>query len=93
MTIADPLGLDDVESMALSPHFFEPITTAPILVTLGGAETPEFHCQTDQFVEKWKLNEAPLEYHSEPDVDHFLVVERLANNDSDIFKKVKSWLL
>ena len=88
-TIADALGLDDVESMALSPHFFEPITTAPILVTLGGAETPEFHWQTDQFVEKWKLNEAPLEYHAEPDVDHFGVVERLASKDSQIFKKSK----
>ena len=27
------------------------------------------------------------------DVDHFDVVERLANNDSDIIKKVKSCLL
>ena len=35
-TIADALGLDDEESLALSPHFFEPNTDAPILVTLGG---------------------------------------------------------
>ena len=93
ITISDALGLDDVESMDLSPHFFEPITTAPILVTLGGAETPEFHWQTGQFVEKWKLKEVPLEYHAEPDVDHFGVVERLASKDSQIFKKVKSCLL
>ena len=43
MTMADAHALDDVENIALSPHFFEPITRAPILVTLGGAETPEFH--------------------------------------------------
>ena len=92
-TIADALGLDDAESLALSPHFFEPITTAPILVTLGGAETPEFHWQTDQFVEKWELNKSPLEYHAEPEVDHFGVVERLASKDSQIFKKIKTWLL
>ena len=92
-TIADALGLDDVESMALSPHFFEPITTAPILVTLGGTETPEFHWQTDQFVEKWKLHDISLDYHAEPDVDHFGVVERLASKDSQIFKKISDWLL
>ena len=92
-SIADALGLDDVESMALSPHFFEPITTAPILVTLGGAETPEFHWQTDQFVEKWKLHDISLDYHAEPDVDHFGVVERLASKDSQIFKKISDWLL
>jgi len=91
-TIADALGLDNEESLALSPHFFEPKTNAPILVTLGGGETPEFHWQTDNFVKKWKQHNAPLNYHAEPDVDHFGVVERLASIDSQIFIKVKSWL-
>ena len=38
-------------------------------------------------------HDAFLDYHNEPDVDHFGVVERLVNIDSDIFQKVKSWLL
>ena len=92
-TIADALGLDDAESLALSPHFFEPQTQAPILVTLGGGETPEFHWQTDNFVNKWKGFKAPLDYFAEPDVDHFGVVERLANLESQIFTKVKSFLI
>ena len=92
-TIADALGLDDAESLALSPHFFEPKTDAPILVTLGGGETPEFHWQTDNFVNKWKGLKASLDYFAEPDVDHFGVVERLANFESQIFTKVKSFLI
>ena len=92
-TIADALGLDDAESLALSPHFFEPQTQAPILVTLGGGETPEFHWQTDNFVNKWKGLKASLDYFAEPDVDHFGVVERLANLESQIFTKVKSFLI
>lgn len=64
-----------------------------LLVTLGGAETPEFHLQTDQFVKKWKQHDVFLDYHAEPNVEHFDVVERLANSDSDIIKKVKSCLL
>ena len=92
-TIADALGLDDAESLALSPHFFKPQTEAPILVTLGGGETPEFHWQTDNFVNKWKGLKASLDYFAEPDVDHFGVVERLANFESQIFTKVKSFLI
>ena len=92
-TIADALGLDDAESLALSPHFFEPQTQAPILVTLGGGETPEFHWQTDNFVNKWKGFKASLDYFAEPDVDHFGIVERLANLESQIFTKVKSFLI
>ena len=64
-----------------------------LLVTLSGAETPKFHLQTDQFVKKWKQHDVFLDYHAEPNVEHFDVVERLANNDSDIIKKVKSCLL
>ena len=92
-TIADALGLDDEESQALSPHFFEPQTEAPILVTLGGGETPEFHWQTDNFVNKWKEFKAPVDYFAEPDVNLFGVVEKLANTDSAIFNKVKNWIL
>jgi arylformamidase len=91
-TIADALGLDDEESMALSPYFYQPQTEAPILVTLGGGETPEFLWQTDNFVNKWKGYKAPLEYFAEPDVDHFGVVERLANSESQIFIKVKNFI-
>ena len=76
----------------MSPHFFEPKTDAPILVTLGGGETPEFHWQTDNFVQKWQNFKAPLDYFAEPEVDHFGVVERLSNKDSEIFNKVKEWL-
>ena len=90
-TIADALGLNDEESLALSPHFYQPQTEAPILVTLGGGETPEFHWQTNKFLERWKNFKAPLDYFAEPDVDHFGVVERLANSESQIFIKVKNF--
>jgi arylformamidase len=92
-TIADALGLNDEESLALSPHFYQPQTEAPILVTLGGGETPEFHWQTDKFVQRWKNFKAPLDYFAEPDVDHFGVVERLANSESQIFIKVKNFII
>ena len=92
-TIADALGLDDQESLALSPHFYKPVTEAPILVTLGGGETPEFFWQTDKFFHRWKDFKAPLDYFAEPDVDHFGVVERLADSKSQIFNKVKNFIL
>ena len=92
-TIADALGLDDQESLALSPHFYMPVTEAPILVTLGGGETAEFFWQTENFIQRWKAFNAPLDYFAEPDVDHFGVVERLANSKSQIFIKVKNFII
>ncbi len=91
-TIADALGLDTEIAARISPQFLKPNMKAPILVTLGGGETPEFHWQTDRFVEEWRKYDPSIGYHAEPDVDHFGVVERLADSDSAIFGKVHDWL-
>jgi len=91
-TISHVLGLTDDNTPRLSPHFHQPTSEAPILVTLGGAETAAFHWQTDAFVEEWRKHAPTVAYHSEPDVDHFGVVERLAQSDSAIFRKVRDWL-
>ena len=89
-TISHALHLDDAETAALSPYFLDPATAAPMLVTLGGAETDQFHWQTDQLVAKWSGGPAELDHHAEPDVDHFGVVDRLARADSEIFRKTRA---
>lgn len=91
-TISDALRLTDQTSRANSPQFLVPATSAPVLATLGGAETPQFHWQTDQFVEAWGKHDIKLEHHVEPDVDHFDVVNRLADTSSAIFRKTRDWL-
>ncbi len=91
-TISDVLGLDDDESRSLSPYFAKPATGAPILVTVGGAETGQFQWQTDQFVDKWSKNDIIMDKHVEPGVDHFDIINRLASDDSEIFNTVLHWL-
>ena len=91
-TSSDALHLDDESSAACSPQFLKPATDAPMLVTLGGAETPQFHWQSEQFVEEWARHGLKIDYHVEPDVDHFDVVTRLASTDSEIFRKTLAWL-
>ena len=63
-----------------------------ILVALGGGETGHFHEQTNEFVAEWKRYDAPIEAFFEPDVDHFDVVNRLADAESGFFKKTLNWL-
>jgi len=91
-TISDALGMDATIAHDNSPYFLKPATDAPILATIGGAESAELHWQTHQFVEKWSRYRAPIETHVEADVDHFDLVNRLARGDSEIFNKVRAWL-
>jgi len=91
-TLSDALGMDASVAHENSPYFLKPATDAPILTTIGGAESAELHWQTDQFVEQWGRYQAPIETHIEADVDHFDLVNRLARGDSEIFNKVHAWL-
>lgn len=91
-TIGDVLGLDDDESRQLSPCFFQPATNAPVLVIVGGAETDQFHWQTDQFFEQWSKNDLIMDRHVEPGADHFDIINRFASNRSELFHHVLHWL-
>ena len=91
-TINDALGMDASCAHENSPQFLQPSTEAPILVALGGAETSQFHSQMDNFVEQWRSFGTTIETFIEPGVDHYDVINRLAESDSDIFNKVRKWL-
>ena len=91
-TINDALGMDATSAHENSPHFLQPSTAAPILVTLGGAETSQFHWQKDKFVEQWGSYGTTIETCIEPGVDHYDVINRLTESDSDIFVKIRNWL-
>jgi len=91
-TINDALGMDASCAHENSPQFLQPLTEAPILVALGGAETGQFHSQKDQFVEQWRRFGTTIETFIEPGVDHYDVINRLAESDSDIFNKIRNWL-
>lgn len=91
-TINDAMAMDEASAHACSPMFLKPVSDAPVLVTLGGQETRQFHRQTERFVETWKTHGTTIEQYTEPGVDHFDVVNRLAEMDSGIFQAAWSSL-
>jgi arylformamidase len=86
-SINDRLGMDQAEAAAQSPMNHPPVTNAPQLVVVGGAETEEFHRQSDCYVKGFATAERRIERYSVPDCDHFDVMNELANEDSVFFKK------
>ena len=91
-SISDALNLDDEEAGRLSPCLRQPLARAPMLVTLGGGETEQFHWQADTFLEQWGESTLTLGKHVEPDVDHFDIINRLADSGSEIFNYTLRWL-
>ena len=91
-TINDAVGIDEWTAADYSPLYLSPTSSAPLLVSLGGAETNQFHQQSRNFVAEWAQYDMEMAQHIEPGVDHFDVVNRLADPESELFKRARSWL-
>lgn len=92
-TISNALDLSSEEVRDLSPVNLAPAVDAPLLIVVGGGETPEFFSQADSLIESWSRNERLTEIYVEPAVDHFDLVVRLGDPESELFRRVIGWLM
>ncbi len=82
------IRMDEAEAASESPMLnHPPATNAPQLVAVGGAETDEFHRQSQMYFEKFNTNERQIELYHVPGVDHFDELNVLADPSSPFFKK------
>jgi len=82
------IRMDEAEAESQSPMLnHPPVTNAPQMVVVGGAETDEFHRQAQMYYDKFKTNDRSMEIYFVPDVDHFDELNVLADPQSSFFKK------
>lgn len=75
------------EARTESPLSLQIATSAPQLVVVGGSETDEFHRQADLYCETFGSDGRVMERYTEPEVDHFDVLNRLADESSEFFQR------
>ena len=82
------IRLDAAEAEAQSPMLnHPPFANAPQLVAVGGAETDEFHRQARMYVDAFSTEARRLALCVVPDVDHFDVLNVLADPSSAFFER------
>lgn len=59
-------------------------THPPMLVTLGGEESAEFHRQSAEFADAWRAAGGSAEIFDQPDRDHITAIEGLADPGSEL---------
>jgi arylformamidase len=78
------LRLDEDSAVRLSPAFLPPATRAPLMTSVGGAESGEFRRQNRLLGERWKSvfsGDVAM-----PGKNHFSVVDGLAEPASPLFR-------
>lgn len=80
------VGMDAEEAHAQSPMTTHPpVTTAPQLVAVGGAESREFQRQARMYVEAYATEAREVSLHVVPDADHFEIINALSDPCSPFF--------
>jgi len=87
-SLNEAICLNADEAIANSPQFLPPVNDTPILAALGGAETAVFFTQVDAYIQQWQNHSGIIEKHIEADADHFDMINRLGDADSEIFKAI-----
>ncbi len=89
-TLNDAVRLAAEEAKANSPLLLRPVSNAPILAAVGGAETPVFFTQMDGLIQSWRSTELIIEQCVEDNADHFDMIECLGDSTSELFQKILS---
>ena len=87
------LRLTPEEAEAQSPMTrHPPLTTAPQLLAVGGAETDEFHRQARMYLEAYGTPARAMELTTVPGVDHFDLLNVLTDPASPFFARVSAFV-
>ena len=87
------LKMDIAEALAESPMTdHPPLTNSPQLLVVGGAETDEFHRQSQMYKDKFATDERLIDMYVVPNVDHFDELNVLADPTSPFFTKTYAML-
>lgn len=86
------MNLDAAAVRRLSPINLVPPASkrqAPLVLCVGGAESPEFLRQQEAYAEAWARSQAPATVVEAPGANHFSVMDVMADPASALFRAVR----
>ncbi len=87
-SVNEDLRLDVEAAKRNSPALMKPGMSGPINVCVGGSESDEFRWQSKDLASRWSEDGARVAYVEIPDCNHFTILERLADPDFDLTRRL-----
>jgi arylformamidase len=86
--INDVLKMDNETAIRNSPVFKEPVSSCPLIIAVGGAETNEFLDQSRELNSKWKNKTTSAELMILPGLNHFSILDSFCDANSLLHKSM-----
>jgi arylformamidase len=75
-----------------SPQFSLPNRAAPLLLSVGGSESAEFHRQSSDYLRAWKAAGLQGSTFDQPGRNHFTAIEGFVKKDSDLCQQLLTFV-
>ena len=83
------LGLSAEAARRNSPVHLKPSGRAPLTLTLGEDEGPEYHRQTDDLAAAWRAHGVPIDIVDAAGLDHFSIISELERPDTALARGIR----
>lgn len=80
------VGLDAAMARRQSPQHHVPKTAAPLILSVGGIESPEFHRQQDDYAQAWRAQGLECRVVTQDGGHHFDMIDRWSDENHPLFK-------
>jgi arylformamidase len=87
------LGLDERAAAAVSPACAAGTGSAPTLLVVGGGETDGFRWQSERYEAVLAAAGVPVEREEAPGLDHFTILEALADPAHPLLERTLRFVL
>ena len=85
----DVLGLTPEAARRNSPVHLKPTGRAPLVLTVGADEGPEYHRQTNDLAATWRAHGASIDIVDASGLNHFSIVAKLERPDSALARAIR----
>jgi arylformamidase len=85
----DVLALSPETAHRNSPVLLKPRGHAPLVLTVGADEGPEYLRQQDDLAAAWRAHGAPVDIVDAPGFDHFSIIAQLERPDSALARTIR----
>jgi arylformamidase len=86
------IQLDEQAVQQESPLFDLPEKAPPLIASVGGDETREFHRQSTEYIDAWKAAGLIGSYSEQPGKNHFTAIAGFHESDSDLCNEVSTFI-
>lgn len=84
----ETLGMDAAEAHRNTPLHLTPSADVPLVLSLGGEETVEYHRQQDVFEATWAAELTSVNAVEMPGLNHYAVIDHLGHPGSGLYRAV-----